>query len=151
MSSSAVILSPELSVEIGVVVEVVGEPRLQVCPAPGAAGSDEVVRIQTENVGQRFDGIVRKLTSTGAAVETSTVLPLMSRVALTFELNGVHVEALGIVMWRRAISASPHAKPTRKPAFGVLFEATNEVTRKAIEALENRERCDAGSPSRKRA
>jgi hypothetical protein len=75
-------------------------------------------------------------------------------VALTFELNGVHVEALGIVMWRRATSASSHAKPSpsvRKPGFGVLFEATNEIARKAIEALEDRERCDVRLSSRKGA
>jgi|HubBroStandDraft_1064217.scaffolds.fasta_scaffold446325_2 hypothetical protein len=135
MDSSVVPISPILSLEVEVVIEVVGEPRQQLCPAPGAARIDEVVPIPREKVGERFGGVVWKLTSTGAAIQSSTILPLVSRVALTFELRGVRVEALGIVMWRRVagLASADGLSSTGRPGFGVLFEAINDEGREAIE------------------
>jgi hypothetical protein len=122
----------ETGEQVDVVVEVVGQPRLQLCPAPGASGIEERVEIPTEMVGERFVAVLSNLTSTGAAIESPTMLPLLSRIALTFEMNGVRIEALGIVMWRRATESQPGLKR----GFGVLFEAVLKDGREALEALD---------------
>lgn len=139
-SSEKMRVARQLELEIEVNVEVIGRPSQQLSPAPTALPTDEVVEIPSQMLGKRFRGVLSNLTPTGAAVGTDTILPLMSRVALTFQLEGgISATALGIVMWRRTeeVMVPREGLPPLKlkPGFGVLFEALPDDTRAAISDL----------------
>ncbi|GAC1351500.1 MAG: hypothetical protein NVS3B20_18740 [Polyangiales bacterium] len=133
-------VAKQIELNIEVKIDVIGRPSQQLTPAPTAQVSDEIVAIPTRFIGQTFRGTVSNLTPTGAAIAADEVLPLLSRVALTFELDGgVTAIALGLVMWRRtaelAVPRDDAAPLVLKPGYGVLFEALSDRTRQAINEL----------------
>ncbi len=89
-------------------------------------------------VGKRFPAVVRDLSTNGAFI-SGPPLPLLSRVALKFEVRGIgQVDAVGWVLWQRTDDCELPSEtgPTTLPkGFGVLFESIPLETRAAIAAL----------------
>lgn len=87
----------------------------------------------------RFPAMVRDLSSNGCYV-VGQPLPLLSRVAIRFEVSGIGpIDAVGWVLWRRTedceidgVGGESIALPR---GFGVLFEAIPLETRQAISGL----------------
>ena len=86
------------------------------------------------SIGTKFPAVVRDLSTNGAFI-SGQPLPLLSRVAVKFEVKGVGtIDAIGWVLWQR--TADCEIQSTTLPAgFGVLFEAIPMETRAAIAAL----------------
>jgi hypothetical protein len=85
-------------------------------------------------IGSKFPAVVRDLSTNGAFI-SGDPLPLLSRVALKFEVRGVGtVDAIGWVLWQRTDDCEVQAT-TLPRGFGVLFEAIPMETRAAIAAL----------------
>jgi len=86
----------------------------------------------------RFPAVVRDLSTNGAFISAEP-LPLLSRVAVKFELKGVgNVDAVGWVLWQRSEDCQlPTAagSVTLPRGFGVLFESIPLEIRSAIAAL----------------
>jgi hypothetical protein len=122
------------------VLHALGQP--EVALHPNLVAVYERVRAARERVGERLPGIVRDLSTNGAFI-ASEPLPLLSRVALGFEIDGHGpVEALGWVMWRRTADCEiPRADGTMAAlprGFGVLFESIPLDARLAIHRLVER-------------
>jgi hypothetical protein len=104
---------------------------------PNLAAVYERVNPATDLVGKKFPGVVRDLSTNGAFV-TGQPLPLLSRVAFTFALEGFgQVQVIGWTLWRRTadceIPVEGQAQPVQLAAgFGVLFEAIPLEARQAI-------------------
>ncbi|HUH00666.1 MAG TPA: PilZ domain-containing protein [Kofleriaceae bacterium] len=99
----------------------------------------ERIEANIERAGEKLPGVLRDLSTNGAFV-TGITLPLMSRVAFSFALQGFgQVEVLGWVMWRRTADCEvPTADGQMVPlskGFGVLFEAIPLDARVAIHEL----------------
>src|SRR5687767_302965 len=114
-----------VAVSIPTVVEVIGERPQTLHPALAAVY--ERVTTPREIIGQRFPAVLRDLSANGAFV-TGGTLPLLSRIAFTFLLEGHgQVEALAWTMWRRQRDCEiprDGGGVVRLPAgFGVLFES----------------------------
>ena len=92
------------------------------------------------SLGSKFPAVVRDLSTNGAFV-SGAPLPLLSRVAIKFDLKGVGmIDAIGWVLWQRMDDCEvPGAQgATQLPkGFGVLFEAIPMETRSAIANLVN--------------
>ena len=76
-------------------------------------------------LGRRFPGILRDLSTNGAFVATEPV-PLMSRLAMQFEFEGIRVDGLAWVLWRRDADAElpgPNGPIVLPRGIGVLFES----------------------------
>lgn len=114
-----------IAVHLPTVIESIGQPAMALPPsleavyervAPADAGGDV-----------RRPGTVRDLSTNGAFLACDP-LPLLSRVAFAFELEGFGgVEVIGWVLWRRGEECEipgPGDAPVSLPAgVGVLFEA----------------------------
>jgi len=89
-------------------------------------------------IGSKFPAVVRDLSTNGAFI-SGTPLPLLSRVALKFDLKGVGmIDAIGWVLWQRASDCelpTPTGVITLPKGFGVLFESIPLEVRSAIAAL----------------
>ena len=99
----------------------------------------ERVVASKEHIGEKFPGVVRDLSTNGAFIAGSA-LPLLSRVAFTFPLEGYgQVEVLAWTLWRRHESCEiprDEGDPFVLPkGFGVLFEAIPLDARLAIQKL----------------
>jgi hypothetical protein len=85
--------------------------------------------------------VVRDLSTNGAFIAGPT-LPLLARVALSFELRGLGpVDAIGWVLWQRTAACEvPHGGGviTLPMGFGVLFESIPLEARSAIAAMVSR-------------
>lgn len=108
-----------------VTIEVIRQPEVSLPDA--LARVYERVRSVDAMVGERFPGVLRDLSTNGAFI-TGQPLPLLSRVALTFPLEGYgQVDAIGWVLWRRSddceITGADGAPVPLSKGFGVLFEA----------------------------
>lgn len=92
------------------------------------------------SIGTKFPAVVRDLSTNGAFI-SGTPLPLLSRVAIKFDLKGVGmIDAIGWVLWQRMDDCEvPGAQGTSAlpKGFGVLFEAIPMETRSAIANLVN--------------
>lgn len=90
------------------------------------------------SIGTKFPAVVRDLSTNGAFV-AGQPLPLLSRVAIKFDVKGVGtIDAIGWVLWQRMDDCEvPSAKGTAAlpKGFGVLFEAIPMETRAAIAQL----------------
>lgn len=116
-----------LRVQLSLPAMVVAVAQPEVALHANLARVYERVQAAGQRVGDRLPGIVRDLSTNGAFVAGES-LPLLSRVALSFELAGHGpVEALGWVMWRRTADCEvPRAdgSTVKLPGgFGVLFES----------------------------
>ena len=91
-------------------------------------------------IGTKFPAILRDLSTNGAFI-SGAPLPLLSRVALKFDVRGLGtVDAIGWVLWQRMddceVPSDPKSSTTTLPkGFGVLFESIPMETRAAIAAL----------------
>jgi hypothetical protein len=128
-----------LVVNAPAVIESIGQASMQL--HPNLARVFRRVDADKSSVGTKFPAMIRDLSTNGAFV-SGAPLPLLSRVALKFELKGVGtVDAIGWVLWQRMDDCEvPNAdvNATLPKGFGVLFEAIPMETRTAIAALVSR-------------
>ena len=131
--------APRLVVNAPAVIESIGQASMQL--HPNLARVFRRVDADKSSVGTKFPAMIRDLSTNGAFV-SSAPLPLLSRVALKFELKGVGtVDAIGWVLWQRMDDCevpNADASSTLPKGFGVLFEAIPMETRTAIAALVSR-------------
>lgn len=118
------------------IVESIGQGAMQL--HPNLAAVFRRVQADATTVGRRFPAVVRDLSTNGAFI-SATPLPLMSRVAVKFELKGVGaVDAIGWVLWQRSDNCElpgPSGPIVLPRGFGVLFESIPLEIRSAIAAL----------------
>ena len=138
-----------LVVNAPAIVESIGQGPMHL--HPNLAAVFRRVEADPTTVGQRFPAVVRDLSTNGAFI-SATPLPLLSRVAVKFELKTIgSVDAVGWVLWQRAEDCElPATTPTSAGqagqagtitlprGFGVLFESIPLEIRAAIAALVSR-------------
>jgi hypothetical protein len=128
--------APRLVINAPAVVESIGQVPMQL--HPNLAKVFRRVEADRTAVGNKFPAVLRDLSTNGAFIAGVT-MPLLSRVAMKFDIKGVgNVDAIGWVLWQRQedcevpTKATPAALPK---GFGVLFEAIPLETRNAIAQL----------------
>ena len=130
--------APRLIVNAPAVVESIGQGPMQL--HPNLARVFRRVDADRSSIGSKFPAVVKDLSTNGAFI-SGTPLPLLSRVAIKFDLKGVGmIDAIGWVLWQRMDDCEvPGAKgaATLPKGFGVLFEAIPMETRSAIANLVN--------------
>lgn len=128
--------APRLVVNAPAVVESIGQTAMAL--HPNLAKVFRRVDADKTAIGTRFPAVVRDLSTNGAFV-AGQPLPLLSRVAIKFDLKGVgSVDAIGWVLWQRTEDCEVPAgtgTATLPKGFGVLFEAIPMETRSAIASL----------------
>lgn len=128
--------APRLVVNAAAVIESIGQVPMQL--HPNLAKVFRRVDADKSAVGTKFPAVIRDLSTNGAFI-VGAPLPLMSRVALKFDIKGVGiVDAIGWVLWQRTDDCEVPANesPVTLPkGFGVLFEAIPLETRAAIASL----------------
>jgi hypothetical protein len=127
--------APRLVVNAPAVVESIGQGSMQL--HPNLAKVFRRVDADRSSIGTKFPAVVRDLSTNGAFI-SGAPLPLLSRVAIKFDVKGVGiVDAIGWVLWQRMDDCElPGQNATALPkGFGVLFEAIPMETRQAIAAL----------------
>ncbi len=128
--------APRINVNIPTLIEVIG--HRQVSLHPNLMAVYERVQANTERVGEKHPGILKDLSTNGAFI-AGPPLPLLSRVAFTFPLEGFgQVEVLGWTLWRRKEACEiPAGDETVKllAGFGVLFEAMDMEARQFVSRL----------------
>jgi hypothetical protein len=128
--------APRLVVNAPAVVESIGQGSMQL--HPNLAKVFRRIEADRSSIGTKFPAVVRDLSTNGAYI-SGPPLPLLSRVALKFEVKGIgSIDAIGWVLWQRMDDCElpGQATTTALPkGFGVLFEAIPMETRSAIAAL----------------
>lgn len=127
--------APRLVVNAPAFVESIGQVPMQLHPTLAAVFRR--VDADTSAIGAKYPAIVRDLSTNGAFV-TGEPLPLLSRVAMKFDVRGIgNVDAIGWVLWQRTEDCElPGPDGSLLPrGFGVLFEAIPMETRNAIAQL----------------
>jgi hypothetical protein len=118
------------------IVESIGQGAMQL--HPNLAAVFRRVDADTTTIGHRFPAVVRDLSTNGAFISGSP-LPLLTRVAVKFEIKGIGpVDAIGWVLWQRTQDCelpSPTGSITLPRGFGVLFESIPLEIRSAIAVL----------------
>lgn len=115
-----------------ILIESIGQPEITLHPAL----ANVYTRVNPEAKGSKFPGRLRDLSTNGAFV-AGEALPLLSRIAFSFELPDFgRVEGIGWTMWRRAEDCEVPREgqdPAKLPkGFGILFEAIPLDARLAI-------------------
>jgi hypothetical protein len=128
--------APRLVINAPAVIESIGQVAMQL--HPNLAKVFRRVDADKSAIGTKFPAIVRDLSTNGAFVAGVT-LPLLSRVAMKFEMKGIGtIDAIGWVLWQRAEDCevpTANASVQLPKGFGVLFEAIPLETRGAIAQL----------------
>ena len=131
--------APRIAVSIPTVVEKIGQRSVPLHPI--LVPIYERVNPEASDIGLKFPAAIRDLSANGAFI-AGLPLPLLSRVAFTFPLQGYgQIEAIGWVLWRRREDAEIPAqnggdKPLLvKAGFGLLFEAISLDARNYIAKL----------------
>jgi hypothetical protein len=132
-----------LVVNAPAIIESIGQVAMKL--HPNLAAVFRRVESDSSTVGQRFPAVVRDLSTNGAFI-SGPPLPLLSRVALKFEVRSIGpIDAVGWVLWQRTddcqlpANASGTGSPRTLPkGFGVLFESIPLDARSAIAALVGR-------------
>jgi hypothetical protein len=127
--------APRLMVNAPAIVESIGQATMQL--HPNVAAVFRRVEADRSSIGTKFPAMVRDLSTNGAFI-SGKPLPLLSRVALKFEVKGVGpIDAVGWVLWQRTEDCElpGTATSTLPKGFGVLFEAIPMETRAAIASL----------------
>jgi len=119
------------------VVESIGQVPMAL--HPNLAAVFRRVDADASTLGKRFPAMVRDLSTNGAFI-SGAPLPLLSRVALKFEVKGLGtVDAVGWVLWQRTgdceLPGDAGDNTVLPKGFGVLFESIPLETRAAIAAL----------------
>ena len=132
--------APRIILNTPTIVEVIGQREAQL--HPHLAAVYERVKPSEELMGQQFPGHLRDLSTNGAFIN-GRPLPLLSRVAFTFKLEGFgQVETIAWTLWRRTaeceIPREVGDPVVLAAGFGVLFEAISLDARQAIAALVHR-------------
>jgi hypothetical protein len=124
-----------LVVNAPAIVESIGQGPMHL--HPNLAAVFRRVQADTTTVGQRFPAVVRDLSTNGAFI-SAPLLPLLSRVAVKFDIKGIgSVDAVGWVLWQRAADCelpTPSGSVILPRGFGVLFESIPLEIRSAIAA-----------------
>jgi hypothetical protein len=130
--------APRLVINAPAVVESIGQGPMQL--HPNLAKVFRRVDADRSSIGSKFPAVVRDLSTNGAFI-SGAPLPLLSRVAVKFDLKGVGmIDAIGWVLWQRMDDCevpSSQGTTTLPKGFGVLFEAIPMETRSAIAQLVN--------------
>ena len=129
-----------LVVNAPAVVESIGQVPMTL--HPNLAAVFRRVEADLTTVGKRFPAVVRDLSTNGAFI-SGAPLPLLSRVALKFDVRGIGpIDAVGWVLWQRTADCELPSSPTAgavistlPKGFGILFESIPLDTRAAIAAL----------------
>lgn len=128
--------APRLVVNAPAVIESIGQGSMQL--HPNLARVFRRVDADRSSIGTKFPAVVRDLSTNGAYI-SGPPLPLLSRVAMKFEVKGLGtIDAIGWVLWQRMDDCElpgQGAAQTLPKGFGVLFEAIPMETRTAIAAL----------------
>ena len=123
-----------ITLNIPTLVEVIGQREAKL--HPNLAAVYERVRPTPDKIGHKFPAVIKDLSTNGCFV-TGEALPLLSRVAFTFPLDGFgQVEVLAWTLWRRQSDCEIPRKEgppvVLGAGFGVLFEAISLEARRAI-------------------
>lgn len=126
-----------LVVNAPAVVESIGQTAMQL--HPNLAKVFRRVDADKSSIGTKFPAVIRDLSTNGAFISGVT-LPLLSRVAIKFDVRGIgNVDAIGWVLWQRTedceVPAGDDNAAQLPKGFGVLFEAIPMEARSAIAAL----------------
>ena len=125
-----------LVVNAPAIVESIGQVPMTL--HPNLAAVFKRVEADGSTIGKRFPAVVRDLSTNGAFISGPT-LPLLSRVALKFDVRGIgSIDAVGWVLWQRADDCElpGDAGPVTLPkGFGILFESIPLETRSQIASL----------------
>jgi hypothetical protein len=125
-----------LVVNAPAVVESIGQVPMTL--HPNLAAVFRRVEADGSTLGMRFPAVVRDLSTNGAFISGPT-LPLLTRVALKFDVRGLgSVDAVGWVLWQRTNDCELPGESgltTLPRGFGILFESIPLETRAAIAAL----------------
>lgn len=128
--------APRLVINAPAVIEAIGQVPMRL--HPNLAKVFRRVDADPSAIGNKFPAVIRDLSTNGAFISGVT-LPLLSRVAMKFDIKGVgSVDAIGWVLWQRTddCEVGTSDSPTSLPkGFGVLFEAIPLETRGAIAQL----------------
>ena len=128
--------APRLVVNAPAVIESIGQGSMQL--HPNLAKVFRRVDADRSSIGTKFPAVVRDLSTNGAYI-SGPPLPLLSRVAMKFEVKSLGtIDAIGWVLWQRMDDCElpgQSAAQTLPKGFGVLFEAIPMETRSAIAAL----------------
>jgi hypothetical protein len=118
------------------IVESIGQVPMTL--HPNLAAVFKRVEADGSTIGKRFPAVVRDLSTNGAFISGPT-LPLLSRVAVKFDVRGIgSIDAVGWVLWQRADDCElPGENGTiaLPKGFGVLFESIPLETRAQIASL----------------
>ena len=125
-----------LVVNAPAIVESIGQVPMTL--HPNLAAVFKRVEADGTTIGKRFPAVVRDLSTNGAFISGPT-LPLLSRVALKFDVRGIgSIDAVGWVLWQRTDDCDLPTNDTTvtlPKGFGVLFESIPLETRAQIAAL----------------
>ncbi|HYU16941.1 MAG TPA: hypothetical protein VEL05_12740 [Candidatus Acidoferrum sp.] len=127
-----------LLMDVPIAVESIGQPELELDPT--LEQIYERVQAARDRRGQRLAGVLIDLSTNGAFVAAEP-LPLLSRVAMRFELDEMQVEVIGWTLWRRLADCTiaPAGVPLAlRRGFGVLFEAIPLEARIRIDEMVRR-------------
>ncbi len=134
--SSELRRAARLVVNSPAVVESIGQVPMTL--HPNLAAVFKRVEADASTIGKRFPAVVRDLSTNGAFISGPTI-PLLSRVALKFEVRGIGpIDAVGWVLWQRADDCElpgESGSVMLPKGFGVLFESIPLETRGQIAAL----------------
>ena len=118
------------------IVESIGQVPMTL--HPNLAAVFKRVEADGSTIGKRFPAVVRDLSTNGAFISGPT-LPLLSRVAIRFDVRGIgSIEAVGWVLWQRAEDCElpgDNGPVTLPKGFGILFESIPLETRSQIAGL----------------
>lgn len=119
------------------VVESIGQVPMSL--HPNLAAVFRRVDADASTIGKRFPAVVRDLSTNGAFI-SGAPLPLLSRVAVKFEVKGLGtIDAVGWVLWQRTgdceLPNDGGDNTVLPKGFGVLFESIPLETRSGIAAL----------------
>ncbi len=125
-----------IALNIPMVVESIGQPPMNLHPNLAKV----YARVSpTDSTSEKFPANLRDLSTNGAFV-VGEPLPLLSRVAFSFELPDFgRIEAIGWTLWRRSadceIPIEGKMPITLSKGFGILFEAIPLDARMAIHRM----------------
>ncbi len=136
MSSSEHRRAARLVVNAPAIVESIGQVPMTL--HPNLTAVFKRVEADGSTIGKRFPAVVRDLSTNGAFI-SGPPLPLLSRVAVKFDVRGLgSIDAVGWVLWQRTDDCelpSEGSTVTLPKGFGVLFESIPLETRAQIAAL----------------
>lgn len=118
------------------VIESIGQVPMTL--HPNLAAVFRRVESDATTIGKRFPAVVRDLSTNGAFI-SGPPLPLLSRVAVKFDVRGIgSIDAVGWVLWQRTDDCElpgQGGNVTLPKGFGVLFESIPLETRAQIASL----------------